>query len=123
MTKQRLRDIKHAQKESFLLKEIANFFLQISLDEKQLYGLYVNRVKLSSDGGKCFVFFLAHDGKEEFKKKLSTLVLFKPSLRSALAKITQSRYVPQLEFHYDEEFEKQRKVDELIEQLKEEGKL
>ena len=123
MINQRLQDIKRAQKESFILKEISNFFLRITLDEKQLHGLYVNRVKLSSDKSKCFIFFLAHGGKEEFEQKFSTLILFKPSLRSALAKVTQSRYVPQLEFRYDEEFEKQRKVDELIEQLKKEGKL
>lgn len=123
MTKKRIQDIKHAQRESFLLKEIANFFRQITLDEPSLRTLSVNRVKLSSDRGICVVFFLAPGGKEEFEQKLSTLILYKPSVRNALSKALQGRYTPNLIFKYDEGFEKQQKLEKLFEELKEKGKL
>lgn len=123
MSSPRFRQVKHAQKESFLLREISSYFLRITIDEPRLQGLYVSRVKLSSDKGRVTVFFLTDGGKDEFEEKFSTLVLFKPTLRSAVAKSSQSRYTPDLHFAYDAEMEKQRKVDELIEKLKDEGKL
>jgi len=119
----RIREIKQAQRASFLLHEIAQFFLQITIDDAELRGLYINRVKLSSDNGLCYVLFIATNGKEEFDAKLSRLILFKPSLRSALSKVSHGRYVPDLIFKYDEEYEKQQKVEDLIDQLKREGKI
>ncbi len=123
MNSQRVRDIKHAQREAFLFKEIAQFFLQIVADEPQLQGLYINRVKLSPDRGMCTVYFFTQGGLKEFEEKRPTLVLYKPSLRTALSKILHSRYVPNLRFAYDEQYEKQRRVEELINKLKEEEKL
>ena len=123
MTNQRVRDIKHAQRESFLLQEIANFFMQIMRDEPRLQGLYISRVKLSPDRGSCTIFFYTPGGMDDFEDKRPTLVLYKPSLRTALAKSMHSRYVPELIFKYDEQVDKQRRIDELIEKLKEEGKL
>lgn len=115
--------IRRAQKESFFFKEIANFFLQITLQDPHLRGIYVNRVSLSSDGGSCEVFFLAHDGKEEFDKKIGFLLAYKGTLRTALAKVSHGRYVPKLVFNYDERFEKQERVNLLIEELKRKGEL
>ncbi len=123
MTSQRFRQVKHAQKESFFLKEIADLFLRISLDEKRLYGLYVSRVKLSPDRGKCTAFFHSPEGKSDFDEKLPILILYKPSIRSAIAKSLQSRYTPKLMFAYDSALDKQQQVNDLIDQLKKEGKL
>ncbi|MDP3889015.1 MAG: 30S ribosome-binding factor RbfA [bacterium] len=123
MTSQRFRQVKRAKKESFLFREIANLFLQVSLDEPRVQGLFVSRVKLSPDKGRCTVFFHSLKGKPDFEEKLSILILYKPSMRSAIAKAMQSRYTPELTFAYDEDLEKQQKIDDLIEKLKKEGKL
>ena len=117
------KEIKRARKESLLLKEISNFFLRIAQEEPNLQGLYISHVSLSSDYGICSVFFHTSDGKEKFKKQLPLLILYKPSLRSAIAKAVEGRYTPNLIFKYDEVFDKQQKVNELIEKLKTEGKL
>lgn len=122
MSKQQ-QEIRKAQKESYFFREISRFFQQIMMDEPRLSGLYINRVSLSSDGGVCVVLFLAANGKAEFEEKLPTLILYKPSLRTALAKTSPGRYTPNLIFRYDEDHEKVEKINRLIDKLKEEGKL
>lgn len=122
MSKQQ-QEIKRAQKESYFFREIAKFYLQITIDEPRLQGLYINKISLSADGGICTVLFLASNGRSEFEEKLPTLILYKPSLRSALAKTSQSRYTPNLIFRYDEDQEKVDKINRLIDKLKDEGRL
>jgi ribosome-binding factor A len=115
--------VKRAQKESYFFREIARLFMQIVLDEPKLSGIYINKVSLSSDNGTCSVLFLSAEGKEDFEKKLPLLILYKPSLRSALAKTSHGRYTPNLIFRYDEGYEKTEKINSLIDRLKKEGKL
>lgn len=122
MSKQQ-QEIKKAQKESYFFREISQFFHQIVIDEPRLNGIFINRVSLSSDGGTCVVLFLATNGKAEFEEKLKTLVLYKPSLRTALAKTSHGRYTPNLIFRYDEDQEKVEKIHRLLDKLKDEGKL
>jgi ribosome-binding factor A len=118
-----ISDIKHAQKESFLMREISSQLLKIINDDPKLDGLHVTRVKLSPEKGRCTVFFSSYEGQEDFKAKLGQLILYKPSLRSAVAKAMQSRYTPDLTFTYDEQLEKTEKTNLLIEKLKDEGRL
>lgn len=121
MTKQ--QEIKRAQRESYYFREISNLFLKITIDEQSLLGLHITKVNLSPDGGSCIVLFLDESGKEEFEKKLATLILYKPSMRSALAKMSQGRYTPNLIFRYDDNYEKVEKINRLIDTLKKEGRL
>lgn len=123
MTNPRVREIKHAQKESQLLQEIGQLFVQMAQDEPDLAGLYVTRVKLSPDKGKCFIFIHTLGGIKEFEEKRPTLVLFKPSLRKALSQLIRGRYTPDLRFMYDAPLDKQRRVEDLIDKLKDEDKL
>lgn len=123
MSNPRVREIKHAQKESQLLQEIGQLFIQMSQDQPGLQGLYVTRVKLSPDKGKCTVFIHALGGIKEFEQKRHELVLFKSSLRRALSQLIRGRYTPDLRFTYDASLDKQRHIDDLIDKLKDEGKL
>jgi len=120
MNHSKLSDIKRSQKESLLLREISKLYFEASLDDKTLQEFQISRVKLSKDKGICFVFFYCSNGEDYFNEKLSTLKLYKPSLRSALAKTIKGRYVPDLVFKYDSEFEKQKKIEELLDKIKEE---
>ena len=122
MSKQQ-QEIKRAQKESYFFREISNLFLQITIDEPRLTGLYISRISLSSDGGTCTILFLASNGKAEFEEKRPLLVLYKASLRTSLAKTSHGRYTPKLIFRYDEDQEKAEKINRLIDKLKDEGKL
>lgn len=110
--------IKKSQKESLLFRAIANLFAQTTLDDARLVGVAVNRVKLSDDKGVAIVFFYTPGGIEEFKEKLPFILLYKSSLRKALAHSINSRYTPELVFKYDDQFEKQQRIEGLLEQIK-----
>jgi ribosome-binding factor A len=121
MSRSRISEIKHAQKESNLFHKIAQFFLQIKQDEPKLEGLSISRVALSPDKGTCTVFFFCSGGLKEYEAIRPTLVLYKHSIRKALAASIPGRYTPNIKFSYDPHREKQRRVDELLDSLKEEG--
>jgi ribosome-binding factor A len=116
------RQVRRAQKASLYLREVSNLFFQAAQDNPELRELYPNRITFSPDLGVCNVFFFSPKGREFFEEKLHALKLFKPSLRSAIASRIEARRVPDFVFRYDEEFEKQKKVEDLIEKLKAEGK-
>lgn len=119
----RVRDIKHAQKESALLHKIGQFYVQIIQDEPALQSLSITRVQLSPDKGLCTVFFHAVGGIKEYETLRPRLVLYKASLRKALSQVLYGRYTPEIRFAYDTQLEKQSHMDDLIEKLKREGKL
>jgi len=123
MAGERVRAIKQAQRESFLLREISSSFLRVMQDNPTLQGVYITRVLLSSDGSTCTIYFHSNKGAEHYEEVKNMLILYKPSIRTALAKASSSRYVPQLVFRYAEGVEQQNRVNDLIENLKKEGKL
>ncbi len=116
-----IADVKRAQKESLLFREISQLFLEAALDDPKLHSVTITRAELSSDKSNCTVYFYTADGKEVFDKELLHIVeQYKISLRKALANRIQSRYVPKLSFAFDSQLEKQLRIENLIEQVKEE---
>lgn len=118
MFKKPVQDIKRAQKESLLLREISKLFLQLALDDKVLEGLSISRVKLSPDRSVCTVFFYIPSGPEGFQEKLPRLILYKPSLRRALSQRLALRHTPDLKFKYDKHVEKQHQIEQLLDKIK-----
>jgi ribosome-binding factor A len=92
--------------------------VRIAMDDKRLDGITLNRVQLSKDKSTCNLFFFTPDGKEDFEKRLPFLIIYKPSMRKALAQSINARYTPQLVFKYDESFEKHLEIDALFESIK-----
>lgn len=115
-------NVKRAQKESLFFREISQLFLQATMDDKRLQGIFVNRVALSPDKGLCTVYFYTAEGEETFKNILPVLTLYKPSLRKALASTIKGRYVPELIFKFDTTYEKQQRIEELIEHVRTDNK-
>lgn len=122
MVQTKVGKIKHAQKTSFYLREISDLFLKISLDEVAFQELYVTRVELSSDRSYCIVYFHTPTGKDGFEKVKKLLILYKPSLRSALAKACQSRYTPDIRFMYDAGIDHQNRIEDIFNNLDSEEK-
>jgi ribosome-binding factor A len=110
--------IKKSQKESLLFRAIAQLFSQTTLDDKRLQGVAVNRVKLSDDKSHATVYFYTPGGPAEFKEKLPFILLYKASLRRALAQSINARYTPELVFKYDDQFEKQQRIEGILEKIK-----
>jgi len=93
---------------------------EITLDEPALSAIVATRAELSAGEGTCTVYFGSTQGREAFMRALEILKLYRPSLRSGLAKIRQSRYTPDLHFVYDEELEEKLHLERLLDAIKEE---
>jgi ribosome-binding factor A len=115
------RSIKTAQREAQLLREISQLLMVTSLDDPRLNGIFINRVTLSSDGGIATVHFYSTEGEEHFNRVLDILKLYRPSLRKALAAKLNRRYTPDLLFKYDQQFDKQQRIEEIFEKIKDES--
>ena len=120
--KSNVSTIKREQKTSFLLKEIAALVQEITMDEPKLIPIFITRIELSRDGGICYVYFSTHTTRETFEEAFQVLVLYKPSMRKALAQSMHSRYVPDLKFLYDKSKEKERHINKLLDKVSEETK-
>jgi len=114
--------IKRAQKEEQLFREISQLYQQASLDDARLRDVFVNRVTLSPDKGLCTVYFYTVKGVEHFDSLLHIMKLYKPSLRKAIASRIRSRYTPELIFRYDENFDKEIRIEQLIDKVSKEQK-
>ena len=118
-----VKNIKKAQREKLLLRHISKLFMEATQEDSIIRNLTITRVVLSQDKGHCFVYFYTPQGIKDFEEKLNQLKLYKPSLRKSIATSLDFRYVPEITFKFDESFEKQEHVEQLMEQLKREGKL
>lgn len=118
MIENKVSNLKRAQKESLIKKELSKLFLEIKLSDKNLEDIYINNVQLSTDKSAAHVLFFSEKGQEYFEQKLPFLILYKPSVRKALSRILDSRYTPQVIFQYDKTFEKQVKIEALLDRVK-----
>jgi len=114
----RLSDIKRAQKESQFFRVLSSFFLKVTGEEPRLRSMTLSRVKLSPDKGSCSLYFYTPEGPEKFSELLPILILFKGSLRKAVSQEIPGRYTPELFFKFDETFEKQQRIETLLEKVK-----
>jgi ribosome-binding factor A len=111
------RDIKRAQRQSYILNEISPVLRELFSNEDSLSQLFVTRVELSSDGSICRIFLSTFSSKTVYEQASKTLMLYKPSVRKALSQILHSRYTPDVRFHYDAGKEKERHLDGLFEKI------
>lgn len=109
--------VRKARKEAQYLRVISTLFAQQAVEDERLHDIFINRVELSADGGLCYVFFYSQQGESRFKEILPHLILYKPSLRAALAQEIRGRYTPDILFRFDEKFEKQQKIEQLIDRV------
>lgn len=115
------KHIKHSQRESVYLKEIAQILREAALDEPKLGLATVTRLRLSADSGICTVFMYMPEGEEKFRELLGSLILYKPSMRKALAHRVAARHTPELIFKFDDHYEKQERIEQLFEKIKHES--
>jgi len=113
-----ISEIKRARKESLFFREITKLFRETTLDDNRLQGLTISSVSLSSDKSICTIFFYTEKGKEHYKETFDTLILYKPSLRKAIATEIKSRYVPELIFRFDTKYERKLRLEMLLDSIK-----
>jgi len=118
-------NVKREKKKKQFLQEISMHLHNISYDDARVATVFITHVDLSADTGICYVYCSAYpnvenplkSSKEIFKEALVFLKLYKPSIRSALAKTLSARYVPQIMFIFDENRAKVDKLNGLLDQV------
>jgi len=122
MRDQSSKEQRRAKKESLVRKELSKLLLQIKQDDSRFDDIFIHRVNLSPDKSCIRVFFYSHKGEDFFNEKLPLLILYKPSIRKALSQAIPSRYTPEIIFKYDKNFEKQCRIELLLDKIKKEDK-
>lgn len=109
-------DVKRAQKESLLFRAFSEIYSELTREEPQLQGIYVNKVSLSKDKGTCTILFYCED-QQRFQDVFHTLILYKPSMRKSISQKISSRYVPELRFAFDKKCERQQNLEAALHEV------
>lgn len=116
----RNHEIKREKKKSLFFREISQIIQLISETEPLVTKVYPTKVDFSNDYGICYVYLSTFDefSEETFEKSLEVLKLYKPSIRKELATRLNPRYTPNIVFLYDKVREKQSKIDNLLDMVR-----
>jgi len=110
------KDIKHAQKESLLFRVISEIYLNLTIEEPSLTGIFINKVVLSKDKGTCTILFFCDD-QQRFEDAFHKLILYKPSMRKSIGQKISSRYVPEIRFAFDKKCERQQSLEAALHEV------
>jgi ribosome-binding factor A len=117
----RTSSIKTAQKEKEIFRVVATLLREVGREAPALATLFLNRVQLSTGKGMCYLYVYTPLGKEAFEQMRPELVLYKPSIRKAMADSLDARYTAEIIFVFDEQFERTARIESLLEQIKTEN--
>ena len=114
-----LHEIKRERKKSLFFRELSQIISLISNENTDVQKVYVTRVDFSQDAGILYVYLSTFDvfSEEIFKTALDALKLYRPSIRKELATRLNPRYTPEIIFIYDENREKQDRIDTLLDKV------
>ena len=115
-------NVRKERKKAFLLQELSYLILQLSFDEKRLSKVYPTRVDLSDGGGMCTLYFASSEGRDGYDEALQVLILYRNSIKSAIAKMRNWRKMPDIRFMYDDGFAKAVRINDLIDSVVSETK-
>lgn len=113
----KIATVKRLKREALIAKQLSPVLLQLFAEHSALSQLFLSHVGLSKDGGMCEIYLSTFSTYEAFQEALGTLKLYAPSVRSALAKILQGRYTPQIRFLYDHAVDKERELNVIFSKL------
>ena len=115
----KLHEIKREKKKSLFFREISQLVGLISNENIDAQKVYVTRVDFSPDCGIVYVYLATFGAYSEeiFDKALYALILYKPSIRKEIATKLNPRHTPDIVFLYDENKEKQDRMDELLDKV------
>ena len=102
------------------LHEVLAKLLLVEVEDPRLSRVQITDVDLSHDLRHAKVYYVMLDGEEPDKNVLQAIDSVSGFLRSRLGAELQLQYVPELDIRFDEAVLKGRRIDELLDGLKEE---
>ena len=116
-----MKPFQRAERVGCRIKEDLSDLLVKRISDPRLAGANITGVKVTSDLKLARVYYFPSPmgpGKEEIKKAFAKASGF---IRKELAKTLNLKYMPDIEYLYDEAIERGRRIDEILSSLKEEG--
>ncbi len=107
-------DIKKKQRESLIQKLLVPVLLETFRDEPELKFFSVSKIELSKDGGLCNIFLMTSFAPEKIEEAMFKVARYTIATRKALARVMQSRYVPEVRFQYDHSLEKMNQLNDIL---------
>ena len=101
------------------LLEVMAEILRREIDDPRLQGLNLTGVKLSKDLRNAKVFFSLLPGQGSHQEAFAGLTRAGGFIRGQLGKKLKLRFVPALEFIYDDSEEKARRIEALLDKVRE----
>ena len=112
MAKKNTNNFKKEKYEERLLNEI-NSLLRSSTNDARLARVSVTKVELSPDYGYATVKWDTYDSGTRGDAKVA-IEASAGRIRSELAKVLEVRHVPSLSFVYDNQFDEENKITEIL---------
>ncbi len=104
-----------------MLFEELNSMISLEVSDPRLFGISVTAVEISPDLRYAKVYFIDESGLS-IEESMAGLEHAESFFRRELAVRLSLRYVPELHFHEDRLEEHARRIDVLLDQIKEEAK-
>jgi ribosome-binding factor A len=110
-------EYKRADRVGDLLLELISELLRKDIRDPRIGAVTLTAVKVSKDLRHARIYFnvLGHDNREEVLAGLKSASGF---IRSRVAKQLNLRFVPSIEFSYDESQDEAQRIDKLLNQVK-----
>ena len=122
---EKTKSVRLQQRESTLLRLIGDMFINLQTHIKELYKVFPNKIDLSPDGSLAKIYLFSDEGEEFVRKIIGDLVVYKPSMKKAIATHISLRVIPNILFVFDKQYEKEQKlqnfIDKVIDKDKESG--
>jgi ribosome-binding factor A len=100
-------------------KELADLLLKEVMDPR-LHSVTIMRVSITDDLRSARIYFSTPEGEEQKTEALAGFKSAAGYLRRQLGRRLELRYVPELEFFYDEGFERATEVNRILKTVIEE---
>lgn len=107
-------NINHQRKETAFFKSVAEIVTE-EITNSNISYTTVTGVKLSNDSSHLNVYVTFESNKEKSMEALQRTSGF---VRKRLAQSSNSRKVPEIHFKHDESFEQGKRIDDILEKIK-----
>ncbi|BCS34529.1 ribosome-binding factor A [Luteitalea sp. TBR-22] len=99
------------------IKDEVSQLLSFEVKDPAIGLLTVTHVKMTSDMGLAHVYYTLVGDEVERRKTAKALERATPFVRRRLAETMNMRRAPEVKFHYDENLERQERVETLLRQI------
>jgi ribosome-binding factor A len=111
-------DYQRSDRVGDLLVELISELLRKEIRDPRLSAVTITAAKVSKDLRHARIYFNFFGGLESKKKVLAGLVSATGFMRSKIGKQLQLRFVPTIEFFYDETQDEAQRIEDLLKQVK-----